>query len=69
MGISICNEKYADFLITLQALLRNLYILITKFEGITEEKIVIFLIQDGVEKVSLNFLDDANGRIVKKQDF
>lgn len=35
VAISICNETYADFQITLKALLRNLYFLLARFDRIS----------------------------------
>ena len=59
--ISICNEPYSEFQVTLKALLKNLAYLFRRQEKIREDKVVIFLIQDGLEKISKNFIEDATG--------
>ena len=59
--ISICNESYADFQLTVKALLRNLSYLFRSHDKISQDQVVIFLIQDGIEKIPTSFISQASG--------
>ena len=69
VGISICNEKYSEFEKTMLSLLKNIHYLFQRFEGIEPKNIVIVVIHDGIEKLAVDFVDDANGKILKKDNY
>lgn len=47
--------------------MKNVSLLCQHFENILPNNIVIFLIQDGYEKVSSDFLSDAHRKITLKE--
>lgn len=49
--------------------MKNVSLLCQHFENILPNNIVIFLIQDGYEKVSSDFLSDAHRKITLKEWF
>lgn len=67
--ISICNESYSQFLKTMKCILINIAYLTARFAGMDNKNIIIFLIQDGIDKISLDFIDDANRKIIRKEHF
>ncbi len=69
IAVAICNESYAKFAATLKSLIRNIRFLLQRFESVKPKNIVIFLIQDGKEKLTPEFLKQANGRILNMQVF
>ena len=53
----------------MKCILKNVSLLCQNFDKISSHNIVVFLIQDGLEKVTPTFLDDAHRRIIRKEQF
>ncbi len=67
VAIAICNEDYMQFAKTLKSLIRNIYFVLQRYEEVNAKNIVIFLIQDGMEKLTPEFIKHANGRIMDRR--
>ena len=69
--VCICNESYDRFLITLKSIMRNVSLACRKDADrkLNPRDFVLFLIQDGREKISPDFLKQAEGRLLEQQAF